>query len=197
MAANSDTADSDRRYGAISIALHWLIAGLIITQVCLGWYMNEVLPDHSPAQAGIETLHISVGLTILLLVLVRIGVRLTHPAPPLPTEMPLWERLLARATHVLFYALLLAMPLTGWAVVSVRPDVVHFWGVPWPKLPDLGFLMGADRRPWRRELMHIHVYILIWVVVINLALHVAGAIRHQFVGRSVLWRMAPFGVLKR
>jgi cytochrome b561 len=197
MAANPDKIDSDRRYDAVSITLHWLIAGLIVVQVCLGWYMNEILPDHTPAQDQIETLHISVGLTILLLVFARIGVRLGHPAPPLPADMPGWERLLARTTHVLFYLLLLALPLTGWAVVSLRPDAVHVWGLPWPKLPGLGFMSGPQHRPWRRELQHIHVYILIWIVVINLGLHVAGALRHQFVGHSVLWRMAPLRFLKR
>jgi cytochrome b561 len=196
-AANPPQLAAEQRYGAVSIALHWTIAALIVIQVCLGWYMNEVLPDHTPAQAQIETLHISVGLTILLLVLVRIGVRLAHPAPPLPADMPSWERLLARGTHVLFYALLLVLPLTGWAVASVRPAAVHFWGLPWPKLPGLGFLTTPDHKAWRRELTHIHVYILIWLVVLNLALHVAGAIRHQFIGHSVLWRMAPLRVLKR
>jgi cytochrome b561 len=196
-AANPAPASSEARYGAVSIALHWIIAGLIVIQVCLGWYMNEVLPDHTPAQAQIETLHISVGLTILLLVLVRIGVRLTHAVPPLPADMARWERLLAQSTHIVFYVLMLALPLTGWALVSVRPDAVHLWGLPWPKLPGLGFLMTPDHKAWRRELAHIHVYILIWLVVLNLALHVAGALRHQFVGHSILWRMAPLRFLKR
>jgi cytochrome b561 len=187
----------DLRYGAVSIALHWIIATLIVIQVCLGWYMNEVLPDHSPAQAQIVTLHISVGLTILLLVLIRIGVRLAHPAPPFPAQIPPWERLLARATHVLFYGLMLALPLTGWAIVSIRHGDVHFWGLPWPKLPGLGFLMTPDHKAWRQELQHIHVYILIWIVILNLVLHVAGALWLQVTGPGVLWRMAPLRLLKR
>jgi cytochrome b561 len=190
-------ASADQHYRAAAIALHWIIAALIVVQVCLGWYMNEVLPDHTPAQAQIVTLHISVGLTILVLVLARIGVRLAQPPPPFPADMPAWERLLARATHALFYVLLLALPLTGWAVVSIRPVAVHFWGLPWPKLPGLGFLMTPDHKAWRRELAHIHVYILIWLVVLNLGLHVAGALWGQFAGPPVLWRMAPLRFLKR
>jgi cytochrome b561 len=183
-------ADSNRRYGAVSLALHWTIALLILVQIGLGWYMNEVLPDHSPAQAGILTAHISLGLTILLLVLVRIGVRLTHPAPPLPAAIPQWERLLARGSHVLFYLLMLAMPLTGWALVSLGPRPIKFWGAPWPHLPGVGLLLGSPPpRSVREELAHIHVYILIWIVLINLALHVAGALKHQFDGHPVLWRM--------
>jgi cytochrome b561 len=183
---------ADRRYGAVSILLHWTIALLIVIQICLGWYMNEVLPDHTPAQAQVQNVHISLGLTILLLVLVRIGVRLTHPAPPLPPAMALWERILARTSHVLFYLLLLALPLTGWTLVSMGPQPIHFWGLPWPHLPGVAQLFGSPApRAARHEVSHIHVYILIWIVLINLALHVGGALRHQFDRTPVLWRMWP------
>ena len=180
----------DGRYGQVSIALHWLIALAIIIQVGLGWYMNELLPDHSPAQAQIRTIHISFGLTILLLVLVRIGVRLTHPAPALPTSMPLWERVLARATHVLFYALLLVLPLTGWALVSMSPKPILFWGLPFPHMPGIAEAFGSPTpRAIRHATSHLHVYTLIWIVVVTLALHVAGALWHQLNGPAVLWRM--------
>jgi cytochrome b561 len=181
-----------RRYGAVSIALHWTIAALILLQIGLGWYMNEVLPDHTPAQAAVETLHISVGLTVLLLVLVRIGVRLTHPAPPLPAAMSAPEKLAANAVHLLFYLLMLALPLTGWAMVSVRGHPILFWGLPWPALPGLGFLAGPDHKPLRESLQQVHTDTLVWIVLGSLALHVAGALKHQFDGHPVLWRMLPF-----
>lgn len=181
---------ANRRYGQVSIALHWLIALMIVTQLCLGWYMNEVAPDHSPLQAQIESIHISFGLTILLLVLVRIGVRLGHPTPPLPAGMAAWERFLARASHLLFYLLLLILPLSGWALVSMGKGSIHFWGLPWPRMPGLAQLFGSPApRAIRHELSHIHVYILIWIVALTLALHVAGALRHQFGRTPVLWRM--------
>jgi len=192
-AAPDVTGRPQRRYGAVSILIHWTIAVLIVVQLCLGWYMNEVLPDHTPAQAQVQSIHVSLGLTILLLVLVRIGVRLTHPAPPLPSGMPAWERILARASHVLFYVLLLVIPLTGWAVVSLRAQPIPFWGLTWPHMPGLGALLGSPApRPVRHELAHIHVFILIWIILLNLALHVAGALKHQFDGNPVLWRMIPF-----
>jgi cytochrome b561 len=184
------TIDANRRYDRASRALHWMIALLILVQIGLGWTMNEVLPDHTPVQAQVETVHISLGLTILLLVLVRIAVRLTHPAPPLPFSIPLWERALARTSHILFYLLLLAMPLTGWALVSLGTHPIQFWGLPWPHLPGVGQLFGSPApRPVRHALSHVHVYILIWIVLVNLALHVAGALKHQFDGNPVLWRM--------
>lgn len=180
-----------QRYGSIALALHWIIAALILTQIGLGWYMNEVLPDHSAAQARIETLHISIGLTALLLILVRVGVRAVFPAPPLPSALADWEKALARITHVLFYVLMLALPLTGWALVSVRPGQISFWGLPWPHLPALDVLSGPAHRPARHVLQQIHTNYLIWVVLLNLALHLAGAVKHQFDGRPVLWRMLP------
>jgi cytochrome b561 len=117
--ATPPALDAARRYGQLSIALHWTIALAILVQIGLGWCMNEALPDHSPAQAAVQAIHVSLGLTILLLVLVRIGVRLTHPAPPPPSDLAAWERILAQASHILFYVLMLALPLTGWALVSL------------------------------------------------------------------------------
>jgi cytochrome b561 len=181
----------DKRYSAVAMTLHWTIAALIVIQLCLGWYMNEIVPDHSPAQDRVQDIHVTVGLSILVLVLVRIIWRLTHRAPPLPAGMPAWERWLAHIVHFLFYLLMLAMPLTGWALVSVRHEGIPFFGLAWPAMPVLDHLGKTDARAIGGQLKHIHIFILVWVVLINLALHVAGAIKHQFDGRPVLWRMLP------
>jgi cytochrome b561 len=187
---DADSIDASRRYDHASRAIHWTVALLILVQIGLGWYMNEVLPDHSPAQAQVETLHISLGLTILLLVLARIAVRLTHLGPPLPSSMALWERGLAQASEALFYLLMLGLPLTGWALVSLGTHPIQFWGLPWPHLPGVGLVLGSPApKPVRHALSHVHVYTLIWIVLVNLALHVAGALKHQFDGNPVLWRM--------
>ena len=188
--ANSSEA-SDRSYRAVAIILHWTIAVLILLQIGLGWYFNEVLPDHSPAQDRVQDLHVTIGLTALLLILVRIGVRLTHRPPPLPAGMAVWERWLAHAAHAVFYILMLAMPLTGWALVSVRHEATPFWGLAWPAMPGLAGLAKPQAHALGRALKHIHVYILIWIALITLALHVAGALKHQFDGHPVLWRMIP------
>ena len=181
----------DRRYSAIAMTLHWIIAVLILVQIGLGWYMNEYLPDHSPAQDRIQDIHVTVGLSILVLVLIRIGVRLTHPAPPLPSGMPAWERVLAHTSHLVFYALMLAMPLTGWALVSIRHEGIPFFTLAWPAMPVLDHLAKPEARALGGQLKHIHIFILVWIALINLALHVAGAIKHQFDGNPVLWRMLP------
>ncbi len=192
MASADIRTSSDRSHGGVAIVLHWTIAILILVQIGLGWYMNHLVPDHSPAQDRIQTLHISIGLTTLLLILVRIGVRLFNPPPPLPAGLASWERLLAGASHLLFYLLMLALPLTGWALVSARHEPFAFWGFYWPDLPGLGFMGGPGNRALRHQLQDIHTDYLVWIALANLFLHVAGALKHQFDGHPVLWRMAPF-----
>lgn len=193
MTANIAPAEAPERRGYALAAriLHWTIAALIVGQVCLGWYMNEVLPDHTPPQETAEGIHISLGLTILLLVLARIVVRLLNPPPPEPAGLATWERWLAGAVHLLFYVLMLVLPLTGWALVSMGKGPISFWGLPWPHLPGVAQLFGPPPipRPVRHEVSHIHVFILIWIVVVSLVLHVAGALKHQFDGHPVIWRM--------
>ncbi|HEY5105233.1 MAG TPA: cytochrome b/b6 domain-containing protein [Caulobacteraceae bacterium] len=183
---------SDRRYSTAAMLLHWTIAALILVQIGLGYYMNEILPDHSAAQDRIQTLHVSIGLTTLLLILVRIGVRLIFPPPPLPVELAGWEKLLAGSTHLLFYALMLALPLTGWAIVSLQHGPIGFWGLHFPRLPGLGSLAGPAHKPFRHTLTFAHTHILVYIVLANLFLHVSGALKHQFDGHPVLWRMVPF-----
>jgi cytochrome b561 len=182
----------DLRYGMNAIILHWIIALLIVAQIGIGWYMNKVLPDHSAAQARLVSLHISLGLTTLLLVLVRIGMRLVYRPPPLPPEVGPAERWLVGATQALFYLLMLALPLTGWMLVSIGSRPISFWGAHWPHLPGLSFLAGPEHRPLRHTLQQTHTDFLVWIVLANLVLHVAGAWKHQLDGRPVLWRMWPF-----
>ena len=184
-------APDDRRYNAVSIALHWTIAALILIQIGLGWYFNHAIPDHSPEQDRLTDIHIQIGLTTLILVVVRIAWRLTHPAPPLPQELHAWERMLARFAHWLFYLLMLAMPLTGWALVSMRGEDIPFWGLQAPPLPGLAMYAGREHRALHHQLQGIHTDILVWIALANLALHVAGAVKHQCDGHPVLWRMLP------
>ncbi|KQW79767.1 cytochrome b [Brevundimonas sp. Root1279] len=177
-------AEPRNRYSAVSLILHWVIALAVVAQVLL-----IMAHDATEGQISREyvNLHKSVGLTILVLTLVRIGWRLANPAIPLPDHMPRWQKIFARVTHVGFYVMLLAMPLVGWAASSAAGrDILWFGLFQWPLLP-----IGGGREV-ARELMDIHelgakvVYILIF-------LHLAGALKHQFVDRdNVLHRMIPF-----
>src|SRR5690606_7701308 len=119
-------------------------------------------------------LHKSVGVTILILTLVRIGWRVANPAIPLPGHMPRWQKILARTNHVLFYVVLLAMPLAGWAASSAAGRPVEWFG-----LFTLPALPVADSRELAGGLMDAHraaaklLYVLIF-------LHIAGALKHHF-----------------
>jgi cytochrome b561 len=180
-----------RRYNAIAIGLHWAIALLIYAQLGLGWYMNEVLPDHSAAQDSVEAIHISLGLTTLMFIAARITVRLIVPPPALPSGLQTWEVWLSHASKLAFYLLMLALPLSGWALVSAGHDPIPFWGASAPKLP-VTLLTGPAGKGLRHTLKHVHVFVLIWILVVTFALHVMGALKHQFDGHPVLWRMVPF-----
>lgn len=122
------------RYTAVARALHWIIAILILGNLVFG-FAHDALPK----DWAVMPVHKSIGLTALALTLVRIIWRLTHPAPPLPAAMPAWEKGAAHATHVVFYALMLILPLSGWIMSSAgtRPLIRGGQG-------------GRDRRPVAR-----------------------------------------------
>lgn len=176
-------AEPRNRYSVVSLVLHWVIAVAVLTQVLL---VTAHEATEGPISREFINLHKSVGLTILVLTLARIGWRLANPAIALPTEMPRWQKLLARATHVLFYVALIAMPLTGWLASSAGGrDIVWFGLFDWPLLPVSG---GRDAA---RGFMEIHGLVVKGLYVL-IALHVLGALKHQFINRdNVLHRMIP------
>src|SRR5689334_12310923 len=111
--ASTSRSDAATRYTNVAIALHWVIAALVIAQVVWGWSMQQIPKQPPGLRADAFNLHKSIGLVIFGLMLVRLGWRLGHPAPPL-TGLPPWQRTLARATHVTLYAALFVMPIAGY-----------------------------------------------------------------------------------
>ncbi len=179
------------RYSAVAILLHWAIALLVLALVGLGLYMTS-LPPGSAAQFSLYQWHKSLGITVLLLTLARIAWRLSHPVPALPATLKPWERLAARGTHVGLYALMLAIPLTGWALVSASPwnlPTILYGVIPWPHLPVLSTL--EDKAGAEAVLEQVHG-LLAWSAVALVALHVAAALKHHFILKDdVLARMLP------
>lgn len=185
----TDFDDGRARYGRVARTLHLVIALLIIGQIAGGWYMDTL---EGPQKRAVEGYHISVGITVLLLTVIRIGWALTHPRPALPAGMASWEKILAHAIHALFYILLLALPLTGWFMESIGARPIHFWGAVFPHFPAMpGLLEGADKRAVKETIEFVHGTPLVWTMVVLIGLHVAGAIKHQFDGHPILWRMFP------
>lgn len=193
--ATTDAAPPRRAYSIVSILLHWLIAALIVLQVVLARRM-EGRP--TPESFAITQLHKSIGISVLILSLARLGWRLANPPTPLPLTIPAWERRLAHATHVAFYLVMIGMPITGWIMVSTSRVVLPtllFGEVPWPMIPGLPELAPAARKVWHTIGQTGHGLIIKFAYVL-IALHVAGALKHQFFAADepVLGRMAPGAV---
>ena len=171
------------RYNRGAIWFHWIIAALVSVNLAIG-LLHESLLD---GIAGAIPLHKSIGLTVLVLTVGRVAWRLAHRPPPLPPAMAAWERRAAQATHIAFYALLLLMPLSGWAMGSAGREARYptrwFGLIGVPHLPvSAGMAGGADGA-------HL---VLGYTMAALVLLHVGAALRHHFVQRdAVLARMLP------
>ncbi len=187
-------ANSNLRYGAVAMTLHWLIALLIATNLGLGFYFANVMDSHDPSFFTIVQLHKSIGLTVLTLSVLRLGWRLVNPIPPLPNDFSASMRFLARGTHYLFYILIIAVPLLGWATASSSPrgtPTMYFGLFQWPHLPVLSTLPRAAKRQYVEILGDTHAY-LAYSALGLLGLHVGAAFWHHLVRHdSVLKRMLP------
>jgi cytochrome b561 len=151
------------------------------------------------AQFNLFQLHKSVGITVLVLSLLRLAWRLSHRAPPLPTTMRAWERGLAHATHVALYVIMISMPITGWIVVSTSSlniPTLLFHTIPWPHFPLVHALSAPAKLAVNGAFDWSHV-ILAWGAILLIALHVAGALKHALVERDgVAWRMLPLPIFR-
>jgi cytochrome b561 len=180
--------NTTRRWGALSQALHWLIVLLIINQ----WLIAERADGLPNGLAKLQTLawHKSFGITILMLAIVRLVWRWLNPVPSLDGLAKPWERVLAKLSHILLYALIFAQPLTGWMMSSARNFPVSWFGL--FQLPDL-VAPSQGTFQQMRDLHHLLFKVLVGVAL----LHAAGALKHQFIDRNeVLKRMLPFGGVK-
>lgn len=175
--------NTEHRWGALSQFFHWLIVVLIIVQVTLA-----IRADDAPSakKLGLLAYHKSVGITILMLVILRLLWRSLNLTPLLPDTLKPYERLLARITHATLYVLLFAMPLSGWMMSSARGFPVSWFHL--FTLPDL----VPKNKSLYEALVTTHET-LAWVLAAVVTLHVAAALKHHFMLRDhVLRRMLPF-----
>jgi cytochrome b561 len=170
------------RYTPFAIAMHWLLAVLITATFLFGLYMTSL--DPSPAKLQYYNWHKWAGGTILALSALRLLWRLGH-RPPRDVTMPPWQRATAHATHWALYALFFAVPLVGWAYSSAAGYPLVLYGVlPLPDFVSPDKALADQIKPWHGRL----AYTLAALVV----LHVAGAMKHQFIDRDgLLARMRP------
>lgn len=170
------------RYTKPAIALHWLVAALIAANLVLGISMAR-LPI-SPRKLEWYLVHKSIGLTVFVLTGLRLGWRLAH-RPPVMVPMPEWQRRAAATTHALLYALMFAIPISGWVYSSATGvQVVYLALFPLPDLVHKSRALGDVLL-----VAHVTLNSLLGLLV---SIHVAAALRHHFVDRDeVLRRMLP------
>lgn len=163
------------KYSKTAILLHWLIAILIVTNVVLA-SMSEDLPR--AARAAYMDPHKAIGISILTLSVLRLLWRLGHRPPPLPQSLAGWQANLGRFVHALFYFLIIAVPVTGWLMVAAREGAppVNFFGLFSIDLP------VTDSKALS-SFGHEGHEILTKPLVVLVILHVAGALKHQFIDR--------------
>ncbi|MDP9012284.1 MAG: cytochrome b [Pseudomonadota bacterium] len=185
--------NSSTRYGTIARTFHWLIAGLVVAQFVLAPIPENLPPGmHVEPPFGLDTAgvlarHKSFGMTVLLLMFVRLFWRRKSPPPALPATMRPLQRRLAHISHVAFYIILLAMPLSGWLMVQAKGSSASWFGLwTWPTL-----LAKSDAAFRAFSLTH---EILSRALFFLALLHIAAALKHHFWDRDgVLVRMLPFG----
>jgi cytochrome b561 len=172
------------RYGAVAIALHWLVAVALFVTFPLGLYMADL--PLSPRKLVLVSYHKWIGVTVFALMSLRLAWRLSHHPPPLPPAMPAWQRRAATLAHWVLYALLLTIPLSGWlysSAVGVPTVYLGLW-----QLPDL---VGKDAA--LADILKLAHKTLNFALLALVVVHIAAAIKHHFVDRDgLLARMRPW-----
>jgi cytochrome b561 len=179
-----NSPDTETRYTTVAVTLHWLIAILVMTQLTLGWTMIEIPREPVGVRAYWFNLHKSIGITIALLAIVRLLWRWSHPAPPLPASVPLWQRRAAAVSHALLYVCLIGMPLIGFLGSTFSGYPIKYFGI---TLPEWGY--KSDELKSLFSAVHLA---LAWIFMTLIAVHVSAAVKHVLVDRDrVFWRMWP------
>ena len=165
------------RYTSVAIALHWLIAIVVIVQFNWGWWMQDIPKLPPGARVDAFNMHKSIGLTLLALMVLRLVWRWRHPAPPLPA-MPAWQRRLAHANHWVLYVALFIMPVAGYlgSVFSGYP--VKYFGMTLPA-------WGPKDESLKNLCSTVHLATS-FVLFFAVALHVAAALKHALIDRDGL-----------
>lgn len=172
------------RYTQPAILLHWLIALLVIAAFFLGLTMVDIV-GLTPTKLKYFSWHKWLGITVLGLACLRLLWRLTHPAPAYPARMPRWQKSVAYLLHVLLYALIFAIPISGYVYsLSAGVPVVYLGLFPLP------VFMAPN--PELKPLFKLFHYWLNMILLAAFCLHVLAALKHQFIDRDgVFKRILP------
>ena len=174
-----------RRYSIGAMIFHWVIAVAVI----VNWRIVENAEDlEGPARGAMMADHKALGILILLLTVGRLLWRWAHPVPPLPSDLAKWEAVLARSVHIIFYVLLIGLPLGGWIANSMAGREIDMFG-----MFTIAPLPLRENGEIAKAIFGLHetgATILLYLV----ALHILGALKHTFFDRNGgIFRMLPFG----
>lgn len=194
VAMTAPTREGVLRYDNVAVTLHWLIAALLLAQLFIGFTFSGM--ERGDARTEVFAWHRTLGFATGALMLLRLGWRLVKRPPPFPAETRAWERVASRIVHLGLYAVLLALPLTGWIYVSTGSTAAAtgvttlIGGIPFPILPGL----PSD---WHGPSARVHKLLVLLALALML-LHVAAAMKNRWFDKARLAnRMPPFRVRGR
>lgn len=174
---------ADNAYSRSMIAMHWLMA-LLIAAVFALIELREIFPKGSVPRETMKSLHFSLGLAVLALVVLRLVVRVSTRTPPIEPRPAAWQTLMAHGAHLALYGLMLAMPILGWLLLSAEGKDVAFFGLSLPPLT-VTDKAGAELFEEWHEALGTVFYIVI-------GLHAVAALAHHYLFRdNTLARMLP------
>ena len=180
----NNTSLTSAAYSRGAVILHWLIAVLIVANFLIAELSEDMAKEDRMAMMGN---HKAIGITILGLTVLRIVWRFLRPAPPLVETLKAWEAALAKVTHALLYFLMLAIPLSGWGMVSGKGNPVSLFGLfNVPALP-----VGPDKAT--NDVFHELHEVFATLMLVLFVIHVAAAIKHMVIDKDgTMARMAPW-----
>ncbi len=174
--ASHTAATAAGSYSTALVALHWLVGVAALGQIGLGWWMLS-LPKAPPGlRVGWFNVHKSIGISIGLVMIVRLLVRLRGKVPAYPAQMPQWQQQAARMAHGLFYFCLLALPLSGYLGSSFTRYPIKFYGHALPH-------WGWDAPALKELCSAVHLG-CVWLLMALVTVHVIAALKHLLVDRD-------------
>ncbi|HBO3991524.1 TPA: cytochrome b [Pseudomonas aeruginosa] len=171
------------RYGSLTIALHWLTL-LLIAGVYACIELKGNFPKGSETRELLKQWHFMLGLSVFLLVWLRLLVRLATPTPRIEPAIPAWQATLARLMHYALYLMMIGLPFAGWLILSAAGKPIPFFGLELPPLVDKNPDLAGQIKEWHETIGNAGYFLI--------GLHAAAALFHHFVSRdNTLVRMLP------
>jgi len=179
---------NNERYRSLSMTLHWLMFFMIVAvYACIE--LRELYPKGSDPREALKTWHFTLGLSVFVLIWIRIVARLLSFTPPIEPSLPTWQAWLSKAVHLALYVFMIAMPVGGWLILSGEGKAIPFYGLSLPALIQ-------ENKPLAESIEEIHETVGT-IGYFLIGLHVlAGLFHHYIRGDNTLIRMAPKAFFK-